>query len=433
MPLVLADRVKETTTSTGTGTITLAGTVAGFQSFSVIGDGNTTYYTIAGQGNSEWEVGIGTYTVSGTTLSRDTVLASSAGAPTKTNFSAGTKDVFVTYTAARSVNVNGSSIDTFGLGAVQGDLLYAASANNFVLLPKSATATRYLANTGTTNNPQWDQINLANGVTGTLPIANGGTGNTSGDATTLNSISAVNLYNNMGNVHGFRTSFDATTPSYGFGYRYVQGSANGPGTGGSQYYSWYIGLGSDYLATGAGSYGAMFAVDRNIASPTLSVRFNENNSFGPWRSLGVPSGTIIWFAANSAPPGYLAANGASVSTSTYAALFAAIGYTFGGSGGAFNVPDLRGYFVRGVDNGRGVDSGRGFGTNQSDAFQGHFHGWRRFPANGGGSGNTPLAQAGGTIINTIVTSPVTDGVNGTPRTAAETRPTNIALLGCIKF
>ena len=179
MPLVLADRVRETTTTTGTGTVTLAGAVSGFQSFSAIGNGNTTYYTIAGQGTSEWEVGIGTYTASGTTLSRDTVLASSAGAPTKTNFSAGTKDVFVTYAAARSVNVDGSAIDTFGMGATQGDILYSDATDSFVRLAKNTTATRYLANTGTTNNPQWDQINLANGVTGTLPIANGGTGDTS--------------------------------------------------------------------------------------------------------------------------------------------------------------------------------------------------------------------------------------------------------------
>ena len=179
MPLVLADRVKETTTTTGTGTITLDGASTGFQSFSVIGNGNTTYYTIAGQGTSEWEVGIGTYTSSGTTLSRDTVLASSAGAPTKTTFSAGTKDVFVTYTAARSVNVDGTSIDTFGMGATQGDILYASATDNFVRLAKDTNATRYLANTGTTNNPAWAQVNLANGVTGTLPVANGGTGQSS--------------------------------------------------------------------------------------------------------------------------------------------------------------------------------------------------------------------------------------------------------------
>lgn len=178
MPLVLADRIKETTTTTGTGTVTLLGAVLGFQSFAVIGNGNTTYYTIAGQGTSEWEVGIGTYTASGTTLSRDTVLASSAGAPTKTNFSGGTKDVFVTYTAARAVNVDGSSVDTFGLGAAQGDLLYASSTDNFVLLNKNTSASRYLANTGSSNNPAWAQVNLADGVTGTLPVANGGTGQT---------------------------------------------------------------------------------------------------------------------------------------------------------------------------------------------------------------------------------------------------------------
>ncbi len=182
MALVLADRVKETTTTTGTGTITLAGAVTGFQSFSAIGNGNTTYYTIAGQGNSEWEIGIGTYTSSGTTLSRDTVLASSAGAPTKTTFSAGIKDVFVTYTATRSVIVDGSTVDTFGLGAAQGDILYASATDNFARLAKSSTATRYLANTGTSNNPQWDQINLSNGVTGTLPVANGGTGQTTAQA-----------------------------------------------------------------------------------------------------------------------------------------------------------------------------------------------------------------------------------------------------------
>ena len=101
MALVLADRVKETTTTTGTGTVTLLGASTGFQSFAVIGDGNTTYYTIAGQTTSEWEVGIGTYTSSGTTLARTTVLSSSNGG-SAVNFSAGTKDVFVTYPASKS-------------------------------------------------------------------------------------------------------------------------------------------------------------------------------------------------------------------------------------------------------------------------------------------------------------------------------------------
>lgn len=103
MAFVVADRVRETTTTAGTGTVTLAGAVLGFQSFAVIGNANNTYYTIAGQGTSEWEVGIGTYTSSGTTLSRDTVLSNSAGTTAKIVFSAGTKDVFVTYPSAQAV------------------------------------------------------------------------------------------------------------------------------------------------------------------------------------------------------------------------------------------------------------------------------------------------------------------------------------------
>jgi hypothetical protein len=102
MAFILADRVKETTTTTGSGTITLLGASTGYQSFAAIGDANSTYYTIAGQTGSEWEVGIGTYTSSGTTLSRDTVLASSNSGSLVT-FSAGTKDVFVTYPSERAI------------------------------------------------------------------------------------------------------------------------------------------------------------------------------------------------------------------------------------------------------------------------------------------------------------------------------------------
>jgi hypothetical protein len=119
------------------------------------------------------------------------------------------------------------------------------------------------------------------GVSG--PTGPGGL--TTTDATTLNGISAVNLFNNMGDSHFTRTSFDASTPSYGFGFRFVQGSTNGPSTGGSQYYSFYIGLGSDYPATGAVSYGAMLAIDRNVTTPYLSIRYNESNSFSAWRKI----------------------------------------------------------------------------------------------------------------------------------------------------
>ncbi len=102
MALVLKDRVKETSTTAGTGTLTLAGAVTGFQSFAAVGDGNSTYYAIADNATGAWEVGIGTYTASGTTLSRTTVLSSS-NAGSLVSFAANAKDVFVTYPSERGV------------------------------------------------------------------------------------------------------------------------------------------------------------------------------------------------------------------------------------------------------------------------------------------------------------------------------------------
>ena len=135
MAFVLADRVKETTTSTGTTAVTLLGAATGFQSFSAIGNANTTYYTI--QGTTEWEVGIGTYTSSGTSLSRDTVLASS-NSGSLVNFSAGTKDVWCDYPAKRAViggegyienagTVNTSSTVNTGNNAISGGPVTIAS------------------------------------------------------------------------------------------------------------------------------------------------------------------------------------------------------------------------------------------------------------------------------------------------------------------
>jgi hypothetical protein len=148
MAFVLADRVRETTTTTGTGTVTLSGAATGFQSFSAIGNGNNTYYTIAGQGTSEWEVGIGTYTSAGTTLSRDTVLSSSAGG-SKVSFSAGTKDVFVTYPAGYTAN---------GVGGGVGAILLTAST-------VTANATLATGQNGFSVGP----VTINSGVTVTVP------------------------------------------------------------------------------------------------------------------------------------------------------------------------------------------------------------------------------------------------------------------------
>jgi hypothetical protein len=145
MALALADRVRETSTTTGTGTFTLSGAVSGYQSFSVVGNGNTTYYCIASQSASEWEVGVGTWST-GNTLARTTVLASSAGGAA-VNFSAGTKDVFVTYPAGYTTN----------------------ATNN------PGTSGQALVSNGTGVAPSWQTISTVIGATTQVAYNNAGT------------------------------------------------------------------------------------------------------------------------------------------------------------------------------------------------------------------------------------------------------------------
>ena len=125
MSLILKDRVLEISTSTGTGSFTLTGAQTGYQSFTAIGNGNTTYYTIQGKNpdgtlTGEWEVGVGTWST-GNTLSRDTVLSNSLGTTAKINFSAGDKDVFCDYPASTAVtNPNPTDITVNGLTVGKG-------------------------------------------------------------------------------------------------------------------------------------------------------------------------------------------------------------------------------------------------------------------------------------------------------------------------
>jgi hypothetical protein len=146
MALVVADRVWETTSTSGTGTLTLSGAVSGYQTFAVIGDGNTTYYTITN--GTDWEVGIGTYTSSGTTLSRDTVLSSSLGGTTKITVTLGSF-VFVDYPAGRSVYEDENGVVTgytISGGTITGTRINPRVTNitsGSTITPPSDTADQY--------------------------------------------------------------------------------------------------------------------------------------------------------------------------------------------------------------------------------------------------------------------------------------------------
>ena len=123
MALVVADRIKETTSTTGTGTYTLAGASTGFEAFSVIGNSNTTYYCCTD--GTDFEVGIGTYTASGTTLARTTILQSS-NSDSAVNWGSGTRDIFVTQPAEKAVFKDASG----HIQAVDGRNLTNLSAGN---------------------------------------------------------------------------------------------------------------------------------------------------------------------------------------------------------------------------------------------------------------------------------------------------------------
>ena len=176
MALVLADRVRETTTTTGTGAVTLGGAYTGFQTFSAgVGNANSTYYTIANVLTGEWEVGIGTYTSSGNTLSRDTVLASS-NSGSLVSFVSGSKDVFVTQPAERNVYVSGTDIlaansaslktNYGGTGLTSytaGDLPYYSTGTALSKLGIGAANT---VMTSSGSAPQWStSINISGSVT----------------------------------------------------------------------------------------------------------------------------------------------------------------------------------------------------------------------------------------------------------------------------
>jgi len=154
MALIVKDRVKETTTTTGTGTVTLAGASAGFQSFAAIGNGNTTYYAIT-SGN-DYEVGLGTYTASGTTLSRDTILESSNAGSAITL--SGTSDVFCTYPAEKAV-VQDS--DNTGIAPQIG-------ASNGIVLNSDTVATSFTFPTDY-NGISASPITVNSGITVTVP------------------------------------------------------------------------------------------------------------------------------------------------------------------------------------------------------------------------------------------------------------------------
>lgn len=146
---------------------------------------------------------------------------------------------------------------------------------------------------------------------------------------------------------------------------------------------------------------------------------------------GFKPGDVDFKPRTSAPAGWLKCNGATVNRTTYAALFAAIGTTFGAGDGAttFALPDLRGEFVRGLDDGRGVDSARAIGSAQAHQYPSHAHTVPLMTPDGTGNG---LSFTAGTANATFDSNWASSAAGGTSN-SSETRPRNVAMLACIKY
>ena len=184
---------------------------------------------------------------------------------------------------------------------------------------------------------------------------------------------------------------------------------------------------------------------RNPMNSVWSLWFKKlADKFDSLTTNSTPAGTIVYHAANTAPAGYLKANGAAVSRVTYNSLFTAIGTTWGAGDGTttFNLPDLRGYFPRGWDDSRGIDTGRTFASTQADANLSHNHtGTTDDPGNhnhtisaisgseANSGGSAAQSYPGVTGDSGAHTHTLTIATSG----GTEARPKNISLLACIKY
>ena len=164
MAFVIADRVQETTTTTGTGTVLLTGAVQGYQSFAVIGNANTTYYTIADQAGTNWEVGVGTYFAGNVSLGRTTVLSSSNSGGI-VNFPSGVKAVFVTYPAEQAIFADPSNITTI-TNLVSSNATITGGTQNGV------TYSNVTVTSGTVNNISFTNVAITGGSLNNVVIGN---------------------------------------------------------------------------------------------------------------------------------------------------------------------------------------------------------------------------------------------------------------------
>ena len=338
MALVLKDRARETTTTTGTGTYTLAGAVAGYESFAGVGDGNTTYYACTD--GTDWEVGVGTYTASGTTLARTTILESS-NADAAVNWSAGTKTIFITQPSEKAVYLDESG----NLIAANGSALTNLNASNLAsgtvddarlpgtissdITGNAATATA-LETARTIGGVSFDGTANIN-----LPGVNtSGTQDTSGNAATATALATGRTIGMTGDVVWTSSSFDGTGNVTGTATIQPNSVALGTDTTGN-----YVAAGTVSgvgLSGSASSEGATFTVTSNATSANTASTIVARDASGDF-SAGTITATLSGNATTATTASGVAANSVALGTDTtgnYVAAGAVSGVGLSGSASA---------------------------------------------------------------------------------------------------
>jgi len=340
MAFAIADRVQETSTTTGSGTFVLAGAVTGYQSFAVIGDTNTTYYTIADQSGTNWEVGIGTYYLANTSLARTTILASS-NANSVVTFGTGTKAVFVTYPAERATYANASNITTItnlvssnvlitggtisganfsGLGTMSTQnansvTITGGSLNNVIIgnsTPNLATFTNvtaayHIATANITGNSSTGAISYGNLSYSDVNIFASYTANANNyvqkiiQNTGNGSASSVDFIvsNNLGNASAFYGNFGMNSANFA-----GSGSLNTPNTV-------YLYSANTDLTVGTTTANSIHFVVNSGATDAITI--NASGAFGANGSFGTAN-YVLTSQGASLPPVWAAATGGGGST-----------------------------------------------------------------------------------------------------------------------
>ena len=350
MALVVYDRVQETTATTGTGSVTLGGAVAGYQSFAVVGNGNTTFYCLVN--GTQWEVGIGTYSTTGPTLARTTVLSNSNGNTSPITLSGGSQ-VFVTYPSEKSVNLdssgNVSALGTIASGIWQGSTIQTVyggtglttftAANNALYSTSSSALTAGTLpvaaggtgmTTATTNGVFYGNGTSAHGVTGA-----GTTGQvlaaTTSAAPSWSNISSLAITSVSGTTNQITasTTTGAVTlslpTSITTGQHIANQSISGSATQGAFAYGTLngsdTGIFASYQTSIAGyAYMALQNTSNNAAATTDIALYNDTASLGKYIDIGINSsgftGTGNFSLANA---GYIYTYGGDLALGTYSA------------------------------------------------------------------------------------------------------------------